>query len=254
VDKNERARLAQSRRKKFAGPPKREPKPGERVALSLRMSPDLKRRLDAAAETNGRSQSQEAEFRLERSFDREALLSEALRLKYGPSLAGILQALANTILSVGFGHTMLTGGAANKPRFWPPDAFTDDPASLEVGLLAGTAFLANLWPQGTAKAVTADDRRMALVVAASDVAEFAQGLPKNQLTAISPAVRAEREAIRKLLTPEMREHIQAHATTDTRASLLALLTLANEAMDIVWNDARDTLARAAGEPKRERKS
>ncbi|WPZ33120.1 TraY domain-containing protein [Thalassobaculum sp. OXR-137] len=32
------------------------------------MTPDVKRRLDAAAELSGRSQSQEAEMRLERSF------------------------------------------------------------------------------------------------------------------------------------------------------------------------------------------
>jgi hypothetical protein len=235
----------------MAGRKKRRP---ERVMLGLRVTPELKQKLDAAAEANGRSQSQEAEFRLERSFDREALLSEALQMKYGRSLAGILQALANTIISVAFAHTMLTGGAATRYRPWPPDAFTDDPASLEVGLLAGTAFLANLYPPGTAKTVTAEDRRMALLVAASDVAELAQGLPKNLSTAISHAVRAEREAIRKLLTPEIQKQIEAHATDDTRASLRALITLANEAMDIVWSDATHTLARRAGAPQKERKA
>jgi hypothetical protein len=224
----------------------------ERVMLGLRVTPEMKQRLDEAAAHSGRSQSQEAEFRLERSFDREALLSEALALKYGQNLAGILQALANTMLSVAFGHTMMTGGASTRNRFWPPDAFTDDPGSLELGLLAGTAFLTSLWPQGTAKTVTAEERRMALIVASSDVVEFAQGLPEN-LTAISQSVRAEREAIRKLLAPEMREQIQMHATTDIRASLKVLLALADEAMDIVWNDAVDTIMRSAGEQKKERK-
>lgn len=42
---------------------------GERVPLGLRVTADLKRKLDAAAEASGRSQSQEAEFRLENSFN-----------------------------------------------------------------------------------------------------------------------------------------------------------------------------------------
>jgi hypothetical protein len=83
--------------KSFGGPAKREPKQGERVALSLRMTPDLKRKLDAAAEAGGRSQSQEAEFRLERSFEREALLSEVLTLAYSEEVAGILIMLGMVI-------------------------------------------------------------------------------------------------------------------------------------------------------------
>ena len=74
--------------KKLRGPPKREFKEGERVALSLRMTPALKRRLDAAAERGGRSQSQEAEFRLERSFDRQGLLEEVLVSRLRTTLGG----------------------------------------------------------------------------------------------------------------------------------------------------------------------
>jgi hypothetical protein len=57
--------------KGFGGRPRREPEPGERVSLGLRVTPDMKRRLDEAAAKSGRSQSQEAELRLERSFDYE---------------------------------------------------------------------------------------------------------------------------------------------------------------------------------------
>ena len=53
------------------GRPLKEPEPGERVPLSLRISPSAKKKLEAAAELNGRSLSQEAEYRIERSFDRE---------------------------------------------------------------------------------------------------------------------------------------------------------------------------------------
>jgi hypothetical protein len=57
------------------------------------VTPELKERLDEAASRSGRSQSQEAEFLLERSFDRGSLLTEVLALAYGPRLGGLLMAL-----------------------------------------------------------------------------------------------------------------------------------------------------------------
>ena len=77
---------------------------GERFQLGIRVTPDLKRRLDAAAEAGGRSQSQEAEFRLERSFDHEDLLPEALTLAYGRKLAGMLMAVPR----IGIGGAFLS--------------------------------------------------------------------------------------------------------------------------------------------------
>jgi predicted DNA-binding protein len=41
---------------------------GQRVSLGLRVTAEIKERLDRAAKESGRSQSQEAELRLERSF------------------------------------------------------------------------------------------------------------------------------------------------------------------------------------------
>jgi hypothetical protein len=83
--------------KKFGAPPKKNPKPGERVALSLRMTPELKSKLDAAAEQGGRSQSQEAEFRLERTFQYNELLEDALKLAYDKEIAGILLLLGEVM-------------------------------------------------------------------------------------------------------------------------------------------------------------
>lgn len=57
--------------KKRVGRPTRPPRPGERVTLGLRVTADLKRKLEKDAVKAGRSLSQEAEIRLERSYDRE---------------------------------------------------------------------------------------------------------------------------------------------------------------------------------------
>lgn len=41
---------------------------GKRYSLGLKVTGDIKRRLDQEARSSGRTQSQEAEYRLERSF------------------------------------------------------------------------------------------------------------------------------------------------------------------------------------------
>ena len=68
-----------------------------RVPLSLRVTPEVRSRLDDLARDSGRSISQEAEFRLEQSFKREDLLPDVLALAYGDPLAGFLMALGETI-------------------------------------------------------------------------------------------------------------------------------------------------------------
>jgi hypothetical protein len=62
---------------KRPGRPTKKPKAGERVPLGLRVTADIKRKLDGAAEKAGRSQSQEAELRLERSFDHDDIFGGA---------------------------------------------------------------------------------------------------------------------------------------------------------------------------------
>jgi TraY domain len=61
---------------KRIGRPTKPPTEGERVSLGLRVTADVKRKLDEAAAKSGRSQSQEAELRLERSFERDQLFAE----------------------------------------------------------------------------------------------------------------------------------------------------------------------------------
>lgn len=119
---------------------------GERVPLGLRVTPDMKARLDAAAEASGRSQSQEAEFRLARSFEREDLLTEVLALAFGRELAGIL-------LSVG--TAMGEAGRAVKRE----PGWTAHDASLSEAVEAGIAVLNTIFPvpeQGTIRTVGPD--------------------------------------------------------------------------------------------------
>lgn len=88
---------------KKPGRPTTKGTPGQKATLGIRATPELKERLDKAAKRNDRSLSQEAELRLERSFDRGALIDEVLQLAYGKPLAGLIRAIADGMHIVGSG-------------------------------------------------------------------------------------------------------------------------------------------------------
>ena len=83
--------------KKRIGRPIKAPKPGERVQLGLRVTPEMKKRLEKAAIKNGRSISQEAELRLERSLD----VSRHLVIAQGDLWSPVLLHKGNLLVALG---------------------------------------------------------------------------------------------------------------------------------------------------------
>jgi TraY domain len=79
----QRQRSVVEEKRKSAGRPRQEPEEGARVVLSFRITPELKRLLDAAADQSGRSMSQECELRLEKSFERDRISAGFSRLQAG---------------------------------------------------------------------------------------------------------------------------------------------------------------------------
>ncbi len=77
------------------------PKPATRVSLGLKVTADLKNQLDSAARASGRTQSQEAEKRLEQSFRDQALLNQVLELAYGNRLGGLLLLIGQAMSDAG---------------------------------------------------------------------------------------------------------------------------------------------------------
>jgi hypothetical protein len=61
---------------KRIGRPMKAPARGKRVSLGLKVTADIKRRLDAAAQASGRTQSQEAEYRIELSYQYQRALGD----------------------------------------------------------------------------------------------------------------------------------------------------------------------------------
>jgi hypothetical protein len=74
---------------------------GQRMSLGLKVTPQIKNALDAAAKANGRTQSQEAEARIEGSFKSEEYLSHAFDFAYGPKAAGLLMLIGRVANEVG---------------------------------------------------------------------------------------------------------------------------------------------------------
>jgi hypothetical protein len=84
-------------KKRRGGWPARTYKPGERVPMSFRVTPEFKAKLDQAAQQSGRSLIAEIEIRLDRSFQEESQLGEAISLgtRLGGSLVHELLILAD---------------------------------------------------------------------------------------------------------------------------------------------------------------
>jgi hypothetical protein len=126
-------------------PRRRQPKPGERVSLGLRVTPRLKAALDQAAKDSGRSQSQEAEFRIEQSFRDEDRFIEALELAYGMELAALLLLLGDLMRYVGIPAAVLSSGKPEEMLSWWNNAY-----AFSVAAAAAKRVLDRAAPSGEA--------------------------------------------------------------------------------------------------------
>jgi hypothetical protein len=133
-------------KEEFGAPPKRDAKRGERFQLGVRVTPDLKQKLDAAAEMSGRSQSQEAEFRLEHSFGRQALLPDVLNIAYGSrEIADLLMTLGTAIRVAG---EAVASNSKMRERLKSRD-WMSDPAVCDIAIEAAYAVLESFRPAGS---------------------------------------------------------------------------------------------------------
>ena len=217
---------------------RRKKRKAERVMLGLRVTPELKERLDASAAQSGRSQSQEAEFRLERSFDRSDLLSEVLALTLDRKTAGIALAVGNAMAVAGLGNMVAWGDKRIHDDPFTA-SWTDKPKNIEMGLLAGVAFLLMLLPDRKAlkgKFFTFDiEVSRALLYAQSAAGALRGDEPPTQgfveyfrksLTAGVPL-----ETIRSLLGPDLRSRLNALSPDQTGDLLISLSNHVREALN-----------------------
>lgn len=136
--------MALKDRKNLGGRPRTKPiVEGDRVPIGLRVTPELKDKLATVADLNGRSQSQEIEFRLERSFDRLELLQDALTLKHGGYGAVLLQAIGEAMSIAGRSAAICADPIASMKGPW-----TENPYAYQEAVNAIVAVLEAMRPKG----------------------------------------------------------------------------------------------------------
>lgn len=122
------------------------------VDLKVRMKEPLRARIEAAADARGISMNAEAVQRLERSFDRSDLLSEALTLALGPQSAGIVIMMANAMSKAGqMAATMANPGDMIRAR----QSWFDDPYAFNQAVAAVNHVLEGLRPSGSTEPTAA---------------------------------------------------------------------------------------------------
>jgi hypothetical protein len=130
------------------GRPFKAPEPGKRISLGLKVTPEIKEKVDRTALKNGRTQSQEAELRLELSFDRQSLLAETLELAFGRETGGLGLAVTAIMNATGPHALHEKAQRAGIPREKMVHHWIDDPYAYDQALRAAVAMLEIARPKG----------------------------------------------------------------------------------------------------------
>jgi hypothetical protein len=197
------------------GRPPKSPTPGERIGMSLRVTPEMKNQLERAALANGRSLSQEAEFRLQQSFRDDDLLPRLLAAAYGPRLAGVLMMIGSAMSaagrSAGFSQTFTLEGSTNwMDLAWP----------YHQARGAAEQVLATLRPEGeidVPKSVEAVSNNDAMPVLKGWAENLGAGFANSYMSAAvqqgaTEELRRWSEPVRDLLGPEVLNRLEARLT------------------------------------------
>ncbi|HEY1432714.1 MAG TPA: TraY domain-containing protein [Stellaceae bacterium] len=102
-----------------------------RVPLSIRVSPETRDRLVAAAQESGRSLTTEIENRLSRTFERQSLVVEVMNLLFGEGLPGLLMIAGRAMRQAGASRLRQRRGDF-EVRDWLADADAYDAAVTAV--------------------------------------------------------------------------------------------------------------------------
>lgn len=106
--------------------PGRKPKAvssGKRASLGLKVTPEIKRRLEIAAKSSGRTQSQEAEARIEQSFKQQEQAELFSDLYFGRELSGLLELIGRAMRDAGAHAAANAASAGLGPPNWLDNSY-----------------------------------------------------------------------------------------------------------------------------------
>ncbi len=170
------------------GRPTKAPPPGEKASLGLRVTATLKLRLEEEARRQGRSQSEEAEARIERTFDRQALVGEALEMVYGRQTAGLLMLLGEALRTAGgLANAMHFLARGSSPEILDLHAtdfhgqWLSDPRTFDAAVKSINSILESLRPVADVPPLPADAR-----FKWEDIADYSVAQVTKQLHSKTP--------------------------------------------------------------------
>jgi hypothetical protein len=70
---------------------------GKRYPLNMRTTFEVRQELEKAAAATGRSLAQEAEYRIQRTFENQRMLQEALDISFGSDISGLLMIIGDVM-------------------------------------------------------------------------------------------------------------------------------------------------------------
>ncbi len=110
------------------GRPPLKPDSRRSYKLSVTIRERLRRQLEQSAEEEGRTLSQEVEYRIERSFERAELMWEMMELAYGREAAALLVVMARAMADAGRASGYRHSPTGNEGASWLDDRFAYEQA------------------------------------------------------------------------------------------------------------------------------
>jgi TraY domain len=183
-------------------PRKRAVQAGEKVQIGVRISPALRGNLEKAAARSGRSLTQEAELRLERSFERQDILAEALTLAFDRHTAGLVMVLARAMEATGRVGSFISNESLKSHANWRNDPFAYQEATLAVDAIM-KAF------RPTGDVVRPPLAKLAMFGAKPPLTSFGESIADELIQAIQskppPELASWAATVRELLTMSPKE-------------------------------------------------
>jgi hypothetical protein len=184
------------------GRPTKPPTAGRKSPLGLRVTPEIKDMLDGAAQHNSRTQSQEAELRIEATFRSEQQLSQGLEIVYGRQIAGLLTLIGHVLRDVGPMAGNVAALSVVVDRDWLSSAFAVDQAVKAVNYIFDS-----IRPNGEP---VPEHLRGPLVIGGTDLnavhRELGKGVATSYLTAIADPASAASADLQRIGN-EVRERL-----------------------------------------------
>ena len=177
--------------KRKPGRPGRPRTVGERVPLGLRVTPELKAKLDSAAKDSGRSQSQEVELRLEQSLRSEGALYEALDLAYGRELTAVVLTLARALHFTGTRTAFVSKFTEEGIEKW-----MSNPYAFDQAISAANVVLEAFRPEGKVEVPTHIALDFSGLTTPLD--ELGEGYGQNVLAAVEKTPQEREEWARPI--------------------------------------------------------